>query len=522
MAYYLSPLTTILQFFSNTGLPLAGGTVTTYEAGTSTATPTWTDSTGDTENSNPLTLNAYGRYQNVAIWQAEGVPIKAVIADSSGNTIATIDQISGIDDIDIAETVLGNPASGSGADLVANAVRSYANFNQARSANTPVMQSGQTLVVVFEGGAAAADGLGGEFYWDASSTADDDGLDTIAPNGASQGRYLRLSSEPAETYAVKSTSTTRASTTSLTADPNLSLALGVAGIYSIEGWLNDANGSSSGGLQGTIAFSGTATSGGWAMNGVGTDVTTVSLTALGTAAEMQSAQAGKASMRLDGFLICTTAGALSFNWAQESSNSTASLVGAGSWLKATRLLTSGASFVPVMHVYNASGSGTDTIPSGASTLTIEVFGASGAGGAFGSGIGIGGGGGSGGYARSTYDVSASNGDTLDYSVGAAGSTPAGSGGNSTVSSGTFTVTTLTANGGGGGGNGGINTPGAPGTGGSASGGNAVNDTGNAADSISGGAGLIGVYGAGAPGGYGGYSTGNPTAGGAGLIIFRYS
>lgn len=315
MTVYLSPLAVVLQYFSNIGVPLAGGTVTIYLAGTSIPQATYTDSTGDVQNANPLTLNSAGRLNSVSIWQPQGVAIKAVIEDSQGNTLATWDEVQGINDISVTESDLSNPASGSGADLVANAVRSFASFNDARSASAPVMQSGQTRIVIFEGGNAVSDGLEGAFYWDATATTSDDGLNVIAPAAGAVGRYLRLSSVVSQT-AIKSSSTTRASTTSVTADPDLAIYLPAAGIYSIEGWLNDASGTSSGGLKGTVAFSGSASGGGWAMNGNGTDVTTVGLTALGTAAEMQSAQAGAGSMRLDGYLNCTTPGTLIRNSAR--------------------------------------------------------------------------------------------------------------------------------------------------------------------------------------------------------------
>src|SRR4051812_19908329 len=51
----------VQQFFDNNGNPLTSGTVTFYEAGTSTKKDTWNDSAKTTVNANPLTLNAAGR-----------------------------------------------------------------------------------------------------------------------------------------------------------------------------------------------------------------------------------------------------------------------------------------------------------------------------------------------------------------------------------------------------------------------------------------------------------------------------
>lgn len=514
MAVYLSPLAVILQYFSNVGVPLAGGTVTIYEAGTSTAQATYTDSTGTVANANPITLNSAGRLGNVSIWQPSGIAIKAVIADQLGNTIATLDQLQGINDIAIAESALADPASGSGADLVANAVRSYSSFNEARSANTPSLASGQTLVVIFEGGNAVDDGLGGDFYWDASSVTADDGLNVIAPNGAATGRYLRVASINVDLTAVKVTTSSVTSSTSVAADSELKATLSLPGTYSLEFWLNDSGGSSAGGLKGAVAFSGTSTAGAWAMNGNGGDVTTVPLTALGTAVEMQSAQAGTASMKIDGFVTISTSGVISFNWAQETSNGTPSVLSPGSWMRVKLLSTTGSGFEPVTHLYS-SGSGTETIPPGATTLTVEVFGASGAGGnewtdnqVFPPATAPGTGGGSGGLSRSVFNVSGKGGETLAYSVGAPGSA-------TTVSSGTFSLSTMTANSGGGGTS--ASSPG--GTAGTASGGTAVNVSGTAGGWAAGGSGVVGLYASGAPGGYGGIPLGAP--GSNGLIVFRY-
>jgi len=88
---------------------------------------------------------------------------------------------------------LANPATGFGADLVANAVKSYDVVTSVRAANTPSLSAGQTLIIWLEGGAAVGDGNGGAFYWSASSVAaDDGGVTTIKPTAAVTGRFLRL------------------------------------------------------------------------------------------------------------------------------------------------------------------------------------------------------------------------------------------------------------------------------------------------------------------------------------------
>ena len=68
------------QFFGSSGLPLAGGLVYTYVAGTSTPAPTYLDSTGTSQNTNPITLDGGGF---AAIW-IPAAPIDVAVFNSSG------------------------------------------------------------------------------------------------------------------------------------------------------------------------------------------------------------------------------------------------------------------------------------------------------------------------------------------------------------------------------------------------------------------------------------------------------
>lgn len=138
--------------------------------------------------------------------------------------------------------------------------------------------------------------------------------------------------------------------------------------------------------------------------------------------------------------------------------------------------------------FTSPGSGSVTIPSGATGVTIEVWGAGGGGGYWFLGelapgepeIFPGGGGGGGGYARSVFVLGVGDAlKTINYTVGAGGAggtsgTGVGSAGTfSNVYSGSYTLTTMTANGGAGGQFGQFAGQGAGGT---ASGGNTVAGT----------------------------------------------
>ena len=61
MAVNLSPVAGAgWQFFDNNGTPLSGGLIYTYLAGTSTPQATYTTSSGNVANSNPIVLDIFG------------------------------------------------------------------------------------------------------------------------------------------------------------------------------------------------------------------------------------------------------------------------------------------------------------------------------------------------------------------------------------------------------------------------------------------------------------------------------
>lgn len=92
----LSPLP-VLRFYSNIGLPLVGGKLFTYVAGTSTKIATYTDSSGGTPNTNPIILNYRGECN---VWLDPTLAYKFVLSpatdtDPPTNPIWSVDNISG-------------------------------------------------------------------------------------------------------------------------------------------------------------------------------------------------------------------------------------------------------------------------------------------------------------------------------------------------------------------------------------------------------------------------------------------
>ena len=108
MSVNLSPLAGAgWQFFTNNGIPLAGGKLETYLAGTSTPAATYTSSSGGTANTNPIVLNSAGRTAS-EVWLTNGTSYKFILKDSSDVLIATYDNISGIGDSSAVLAQLAN------------------------------------------------------------------------------------------------------------------------------------------------------------------------------------------------------------------------------------------------------------------------------------------------------------------------------------------------------------------------------------------------------------------------------
>lgn len=95
MAVNLSPIGNGQQFFDNNGIPLNGGLLYTYQAGSTTPLTTYTDINGSIANTNPIVLNTSGRLAN-EIWLSYGYNYKFVLQTSSGTTIGTYDNLYGL------------------------------------------------------------------------------------------------------------------------------------------------------------------------------------------------------------------------------------------------------------------------------------------------------------------------------------------------------------------------------------------------------------------------------------------
>lgn len=118
------------QFFDANGVPLVGGKVHTYAAGTTTPQPAYTSSAGNTAHTNPIVLDSAGRVPNGGeIWLTDSVPYKFAIYTSADVLVGTYDNITGNGSGILAALAASSGSSligflQSGADAVARTVQS--------------------------------------------------------------------------------------------------------------------------------------------------------------------------------------------------------------------------------------------------------------------------------------------------------------------------------------------------------------------------------------------------------------
>ena len=93
MTARLTP-TPIMQFFDAAGVPLVGGKLYSFVAGTTTPLITYTTEEGNVTNTNPVILNARGE---ASVWLGvDSGPYKLVLMTATGETIWTADNIEAV------------------------------------------------------------------------------------------------------------------------------------------------------------------------------------------------------------------------------------------------------------------------------------------------------------------------------------------------------------------------------------------------------------------------------------------
>lgn len=140
----------------------------------------------------------------------------------------------------------------------------------------------------------------------------------------------------------KTAATTRASTTTAVDDPDLVMALAAGATYFFDLWVfNTGAAIGTGDIKVAVNYSGTSSGYGWIGTGIattGATATNVKGNAIGTGTQAFGVNGGTfGDIKITGSIATTTAGNLSLQWAQNTSNATNTVVRAGSYLRAWRV-----------------------------------------------------------------------------------------------------------------------------------------------------------------------------------------
>lgn len=145
------------QFFDNSGNVLTGGKIFSYEAGTTTPTPTYTTEAANVAHPNPIILDASGRVPSGGeIWLKEGTLsyFKFVLKDANDVLIATYDYVPGT----YSSVDLGNTSDPTKGDALVGFRQSNSSGNLVGSVGKTVHQKFQEFVSVKDFG-AVGDGV---------------------------------------------------------------------------------------------------------------------------------------------------------------------------------------------------------------------------------------------------------------------------------------------------------------------------------------------------------------------------
>jgi hypothetical protein len=136
------------QFFDNNGVPLSGGLLYTYAAGTTTPEETYTTTAGDIANANPIVLDSAGRPPN-QIWVTSGISYKFVLKTSASVLLITEDNIvNSLDSSSVFFTQAGAGAvTRSAQDKMRETVTTADFGNNVTAALASLSGAGGTLVI---------------------------------------------------------------------------------------------------------------------------------------------------------------------------------------------------------------------------------------------------------------------------------------------------------------------------------------------------------------------------------------
>jgi hypothetical protein len=196
------------QFFDANGVPLSGGKLYTYVAGTTTPQTTYTSISGVVANENPIILNSEGRVSGTnEVWLDIAVAYKLILKTSADVQLWSADDLSGI-------AALGNALSVSAGGTGVSSNTAYAVLCGGTTATNPIQSIasvGTAGQVLTSNGAGALPTMQAAFVsgmiilWSGSSASIPTGF--LLCNGSSSTPDLRdrFVVGAGSTYAVNAT-----------------------------------------------------------------------------------------------------------------------------------------------------------------------------------------------------------------------------------------------------------------------------------------------------------------------------
>ena len=190
------------QFFDNNGVPLAGGLIYTYTAGTTTPAATYTSSTGLTAHTNPIVLNAAGRIATGEVWLTSGVDYKFIVQTALFVQLGSYDNIPSVNDFTSIYAALANTSNVALGDALIGFKQSNSSGALGGAVGRTVHQKLQESVSVKDFGAVgdgstndaaaiqaavAAAGYGGSVYFPKGSYRVNSAINVSAASGTISG-----------------------------------------------------------------------------------------------------------------------------------------------------------------------------------------------------------------------------------------------------------------------------------------------------------------------------------------------
>jgi hypothetical protein len=194
MAVNLSSLAgAAAQFFDNNGVPLAGGLIYTYTAGTTTPAATYTSSTGSTAHANPIVLDAAGRIATGEVWLTTGVNYKFLVKTSANVQLGSYDNLPSINDFTSIYADLANTSNVALGDALIGFKQSNSSGVLSNAVGRTVHQKLQESVSVKDFG-AVGDGVANDTVAFTSAGSAAAKIQVLIPAGV-----YKLTTSPAPT-----------------------------------------------------------------------------------------------------------------------------------------------------------------------------------------------------------------------------------------------------------------------------------------------------------------------------------